>query len=187
MSLPDTAYGWRAWHVPPRFGFHDPDPHAFGNDLRGLRYYLEVAGPFPNFTADELTRPHHARLAANLGLGERLLAPRKWWPRYAALLSIAQHLRNTLGSPITIRNAWRPQAYNDAVGGSQLSDHLWCLALDLDYKSMDHRREAEEWLKELHRTDPWLRLSLGLGARTTHVGILSAKGARTWKYASYIK
>lgn len=184
--IKDSAYAWKARYVPVRFGYHDPDPKAFTSGIVGLRHYLECVGPFKHFTADEITRPHHPQLAADLGHGERLLAPQEWWPRYAGLLSIAQTLREYINEPIRIRNAYRPSSYNASVGGSERSDHLWALAFDCDFKSPESRREAEEWLKKLAGTDPWLRLSLGLGNTSIHFGILSAAGQRTWKYPSYV-
>jgi hypothetical protein len=181
----EPKYAWRATHVPVRFGYRYPDHKAFNPDLPGLRYYLDCVGPFRNFSVDEITRPHHAELAASLGFGDRLMAPRAWWPRYAALLAISQELRDELGSPVKVRNAFRPETYNDSVGGAPLSDHRDALAFDLDFRSPKVRLRAEEVLRALRASDPWLRLSLGLGNKSIHVGILTNKGERTWKYQSY--
>jgi hypothetical protein len=32
---------------------------------------------------------------------------------------------------------------------------------------------------------PWMQLSFGLGAQTTHIGLASPKGHREWHYAGW--
>jgi hypothetical protein len=59
--------------------------------------------------------------------------------------------------------------------------------VDLDYPSVSARIKAERFLRQLDRKAPWLHLSLGLGERTTHVGIGSPKGRREWHYAGWTR
>jgi hypothetical protein len=84
-----------------------------------------------------------------------------------------------------MRNWWRPADYNKAVGGATGSDHIEASGVDLDYASRDDRRKAQHVLEKLQAEHDWLRMSLGLGGVTTHVGILTPRGARTWYYKSY--
>ena len=88
---------------------------------------------------------------------------------------------------MTIRNWWRPEDYNrqPGVDGASGSDHITATALDLDYASPSLRAKAEEFLRSLQARTPWLNMSLGLGASTTHVGLLSPRGHRQWFYAGY--
>lgn len=168
------------------FGGSIVDPFEHTEDEAGFEGFLFCSG-VRHFTAAEVVRPKPARLALARSLGyELLLPPREWWPRGAALLLLADELRQLVAEPVTCRNWWRPEPYNSAVGGAPAGDHLTAHAVDLDYRSVASRRKAEARLRELDRTHPWLRLSLGLGAKTTHVGIDSPKGRREWHYGGWV-
>ena len=168
-----------------QFGGRIVDPVQFPNNVQGFQNYLASSG-VRAFDAGELTRPNHPVIAAKLGFSS-FLPPQAWWPRGAALALLAQKIENLVGEPVEVRNWWRPQAYNrhPKVGGAERGDHLEGFALDLDYGTSEARRRAERWLRSLVATDGWLQLSLGLGDRTTHIGILSPRGHREWHYASY--
>jgi hypothetical protein len=151
----------------------------------GFQAYLKDSG-VTALSARDLTRPNHPEVAARLGF-RNFLPPRTWWTRGAALALLTQHIQGLTRSPVHVRNWWRPPAYNSdrAVGGAEKGDHPTATAVDLDYGSSAERSRAELYLRALARRCPWLELSLGLGALTTHVGIGSPHGHREWHYAGW--
>lgn len=167
------------------FGGRPVLPSAYEATLEGFADYLRAAG-VQRISAVELTRPNHPAVAARLGF-HNFLPPREWWLRGAALALLSERLRDVSGGPVAIRNWWRPSAYNTdpAVGGARNGDHPTANAFDLDYPSVRARVAAERYLRSLERQEPWLNLSLGLGANTTHVGIGSPRGHREWHYAGW--
>jgi hypothetical protein len=169
------------------FGGHILDPAQFTNNLDGFERYLAASG-VRAFNATELTHPNHPEVAAKFGFTS-FLPPQSWWPRGVALALLAQDIEHRVGEPVSIRNWWRPPAYNrdPRVGGAESGDHLGAFSIDLDYLSSRSRRRAEQWLHSLARSQQWLQLSLGLGDRSTHIGILSPRGHREWHYASYLR
>lgn len=161
------------------------DPAAYPEDLHGFQQFLQASG-VTVFSAQEMTRPYHLDVALRHGFN-CFLPSREWWPRGAALALMAQHISNAIGEKIMLRNWWRPPAYNrdPVVGGAKEGDHLAAFGMDLDFASARSRRRAEHWLRELGHTRPWMQVSLGLGERTAHVGLLSDRGHREWHYAGY--
>jgi hypothetical protein len=151
----------------------------------GFQDYLAASGVHA-VSAAEMTRPNHPAIAERLGF-HTFLPPQTWWRRGAALALLIQQLRAASGDTLYVRNWWRPAAYNadPAVGGARNGDHPTANAVDLDYASRAGRIRAERWLRSLDRTARWMQLSLGLGDRTTHVGIGSPKGRREWHYAGW--
>lgn len=159
------------------------EPSGYPRTVEGFQDFLTATG-IQHFSAREMTRPNHRDKARDAGF-EIFLPEHDWWARGAALASAADALRELVDEPVPMRNWWRPPEYNDAVGGADSSDHVSAHAVDLDYGSQDSRRRAEHRLREYASDAPWLELSLGLGGRTTHVGIGSPRGARDWFYDSY--
>lgn len=167
------------------FGGHLPDVSRYAATVAGFSEYLKAAG-VREVSAADLTTPHHPDIAARLGF-QNFLPPKEWWPRGAALALLAQRLSEAAGDRITVRNWWRPAAYNQdpRVGGAHNGDHPTATALDLDYSSTAARAKAERKLRSLEAQAPWLGLSLGLGPQTTHVGIGSPRGHREWHYPGW--
>jgi hypothetical protein len=161
------------------------NPTDYPVTIEGFQSYLDDVG-VEHFSAKEMTRPHHPSVAQSLGFSE-FLPPHRWWNRGAALALLGDQLRERVDEPVFMRNWWRPRPYNDssAVSGAPDSDHLIASAVDLDYRSVASRRVAESHLRLLYEDEPWVVLSLGLGNRTTHVGMLSPRGQRVWTYPSY--
>ncbi len=159
---------------------------AFPATMAGFDNYLRQCG-VRNVSARSLTRPNHPDVAARLGFQD-FLPPKQWWPRGAALALIVEKLREVTGEPVEVRNWWRPAAYNadPRVGGARNGDHPDACAIDLDYRTPAGRMHAERWLRSLDRSLPALKLSLGLGSLTTHVGIGSARGHREWHYPGWV-
>jgi hypothetical protein len=162
------------------FGGRLPDVARYAATVDGFSEYLKAAG-VRALSAAELTTPHYPNIAARLGF-QNFLPPKDWWARGAALALLAQRLDEAAGEHITVRNWWRPPAYNQdpGVGGARNGDHPTATALDLDYPSRAARAKAERALRSLEAQAPWLGLSLGLGPQTTHVGIGSPRGHREW-------
>ena len=167
------------------FGGRTVEPSQFPGTVEGFGKYLEAVG-VRAVLASELTTPYHPGIAARLGFNA-FLPPREWWPRGAALALLTERLNRAAGERVAIRNWWRPAAYNQnpSVGGAKNGDHPTANALDLDYSSGAARATAERALRALDAEAPWLHLSLGLGPRTTHVGIGSLRGHREWHYAGW--
>ncbi|MFP4343582.1 MAG: peptidoglycan-binding domain-containing protein [Anaerolineales bacterium] len=168
------------------FGGTVVDPEDYPMTETGFQEYLEDTG-IDHFTADEMLTPHHEGVAEGLGY-TLFLPPHAWWRRGAALALLSDELRSLVGEAVVMRNWWRPRPYNahPTVGGAEESDHVTATGVDLDYRSADSRRAAERRLRRLYEGEEWLQLSLGLGNRTTHVGLLSPGRRREWTYDSYV-
>jgi hypothetical protein len=128
-----------------------------------------------------MTVPHHRDIAADLGYSS-FLPRHDWYPRAAGLALVADRCRRAARGPVWCRNWWRPDAYNARVSSSgPRSDHPHACALDLDYQDKDACQRGRAVLEGLDDTD-LLKMSLGLGSRTTHVGMFSPLGPRSWRY-----
>lgn len=158
-------------------------PHDFDPDFDGFSAYIEAIGA-KRVSAKELLDPHKRDVADELGY-EWLLPDRDMWSNLVPLIELFEQVRDLVGAPIVVRNWWRPADYNARVGGAPASDHITGHAFDLDFKTGDHRRVAEKFLKKIQSDRDDLQLSLGLGDKTIHLGAQSPKGRRTWKYDSY--
>lgn len=176
----------------------DADPFNYPETRTGFQEYLDEVG-VTFFSATEFVAPNNPGVAAGCGFSE-LLPPRTEWRRAGALGLLADELRTTAGSPITLRNWWRPTCYNSGVGGASSSDHIHADALDLDFQSSRARGDAQRYLCNNYWAPDFLsasdiapgsglsrklNLSVGLGGATIHVGLLSNNGRRSWKYPSY--
>ena len=168
-----------------------PAPPTARQDRRGFEYHLKANGVGEYFSAKEIVTPHVADAAASVGYSE-LVPPGHTWGVVCLLVWLADQLREAAGSPVAMRNLWRPQSYNARVANSGIeSDHPNACGVDLDFISGASRQSAEDWLAK------WLdydasenvhnaaRLSIGLGHQTLHVGVLSPNGSRCWRYDSY--
>lgn len=167
------------------FGGRVVNPLAYPETTPGFQSYLKDSG-VKAISAADLTLPNHPDIAARLGFRD-FLPPRGWWPRGAALALLTQGIEGHTNSAVRVRNWWRPSAYNSdpAVGGAKDGDHPTASAVDLDYATTSQRMRAELFLRGLQKRCPWLQLSLGLGALTTHVGIGSPHGQREWHYTGW--
>lgn len=163
------------------------NPRNFPETLTGFQAFLSASG-VKSLTAAELTRPNHPGIAAKLGF-VCFLPPRNWWPRGASLALLVQNIRSKARGEIHVRNWWRPVVYNShpAVAGAKNGDHPTANAFDVDYSSVADRIHAETFMRALDRRCPWMGLSMGLGAQTTHVGIGSPRGHREWHYAGWTR
>lgn len=167
-----------------RFNKTVVDPQDYELTMDGYQAYLSATG-ISYVSAKEMCTPHHLDIASELGY-EAFVPKHEWWDRGAALASLFDYLRKDLGKPIVVRNWWRPEDYNEKVGGAKASDHIGAYAFDMDFKTQDDRRHVEALLEGLYN-DLELKMSLGLGGYTIHLGLLSERGNRRWYYDSYEK
>lgn len=140
------------------------EPTLYAATPEGLQAFLDAnAGALPYLTAEEIVTPHHKGKAEALGFNV-FVPPQEVWVCVATLALIHHKLRSLAGSPVYVRNAWRPKNYNAAVGGAEESDHITGRAFDLDFTSEEARRRAEPWIRA--RYEEREDLSLGLGGKT---------------------
>ncbi|BBM85965.1 D-Ala-D-Ala carboxypeptidase family metallohydrolase [Candidatus Uabimicrobium amorphum] len=156
----------------------------FPKTVDGFQMYLDAVG-VRYFSAREMTRPNHPDKAKQCGF-DNFLPPHEDWPKGAALALLADKMRALVNEPVKMRNWWRPSCYNSKVGGAKGSDHVQAFAVDLDFRSAQSRAKAQAYLCQNYWSGD-LQLSVGLGGVTIHLGILSPKGKRSWKYSSYTK
>lgn len=161
------------------------NPGVYPATVAGFEAYLKDSG-VTHVSGVEMTQPNHPAVAARHGFQD-FLPPRDWWSRGAALALVIESIDRITVAGARVRNWWRPAAYNNdrAVGGAKNGDHPTANAVDLDYESVIDRMRAELFLRGLCARFPWMRISLGLGAETTHVGIDSPHGHREWHYAGW--
>lgn len=149
-----------------------------------LERYLNDHG-IQFFSTREVVTPHHEDKAAEAGFSE-LVPPLHLWPWTLIVLRIGDIMREEVGRAVRLRNVYRPMSYNRLVASSGIdSDHPNACSGDFDFSSQDDRRTAEQVVRDLSSAHPELEISLGMGARSLHVGALSPKGKRSWFYDSY--
>jgi hypothetical protein len=156
------------------------DWRAFSHSVEGFDTYLKALG-VRYFSGREMVTPRWPDLAARLGYAA-FLPRHEWFPRGAALALVADKCRRAAAGPVSCRNWWRPEAYDSQVAsGNPLGDHPHACAVDLDYRDEGACQRAIATLEKLDDSG-LLRMSLGLGKRTTHVGMFSPLGPRRWTY-----
>jgi hypothetical protein len=137
------------------------------------------------FSVREVVEPHDQNKAREAGFGD-LVPPLHLWPWAILVLKVGDRVRGHVGKPVVLRNLYRPMSYNRLVAKSGIrSHHPNAAAGDFDFPTADDRRDAEHLIRSLSADHPELEMSLGLGERSLHVGILSPNGHRHWFYDSY--
>lgn len=74
---------------------------------------------------------------------------------YLELFDAFEHLRTILKKPIPVESGYRCVAHNKAVGGSDLSVHLFGLALDM---SLGTKEDADKMSALINKDRPDLRV-----------------------------
>ena len=161
-------------------------PSGQENSIPGLERYLDAYGVGRYFNIDEITGPRDKEKAEGCGY-VFFVPPVHTFPLLASAVALADILRGASGAPVTMRNSWRPQSYNSAVSSSGIdSDHPNACAVDLDFSSEAAHAKALAVLNGIaYVSGRELQLSVGIGAITLHVGVLSPRGARFWTYDSF--
>lgn len=82
--------------------------------------------------------------------GKNRYPPRNLWNNIAKTAQVIDHLRDRLGKPIAITNAYRGPAYNKCIGGASASQHMAFRALDFQVSGMDAPKVAMalRWLRD---------------------------------------
>ncbi len=153
-------------------------PREFGNFMASL-------GVGRHFTVKEVCEPNDSSAAEETGY-TWLVPPPPTWPVVAVILWIADEMRDLVDAPVNMRSLWRPFSYNVQVAKSTIeSDHPNACGTDLDFKNEEDREKAMHWLCGFISLNPLLRVSVGIGKKTLHVGVLSPQGRRHWTYDSF--
>lgn len=152
---------------------------VYPETVAGLQQFLTDSNIL-HFSAKELT--------SNRNLPNAVLLPtRIWWYRAAAPCLILEKCRAITGDPVDLRYWWRPTTFtgidvNKISGGSPKSDHITSHAVDVDFRSEHHLRDAlEVILIPLFKLKSF-GLSLGVGKVRLHLGVHSPLGQRGWLY-----
>lgn len=178
----------------------DPWPYAkaigksdsIGKYLSALGAYLKACG-VRNFTALEVSTPSKSsqRIGAKTGAvksmyrGQFVLVLSVWlWQPMAAVVLLADEIRDELGAPITLRNGVRPWWINQQVAGSGIaSDHPMTAAVDLDLSRSGDLKAAHRMAETLYAEHAEsLEISMGQGDTVIHFGVHSPAGHRRWRY-----
>ena len=209
INTSDTDEQWREVHLQAHlvevvdheflirhFGGDVVETFAYEETINGFQEFLDATGVV-FFSAQEISTPNNQRAASDCGY-VNLLPPRGSWHKMAALGMFSDELRSLVGEPIAMRNWWRPPCYNNAVGGAAGGDHPDADAVDLDFRSSASRALAQGflcenyWSRNIVSSDESangravrLNMSVGVGGNTIHLGLLSSRGRRSWRYGSY--
>lgn len=168
----------------PKLGCSIPDTAKFDATVQGFAGFLEAVG-VSHFPVEEIITPNDKAKAFAVGYTV-LLPPKHMWPVCGLLLWLCEEIRTLVQEPVQLRNVWRPYRYNQKVASSGIdSDHPNACGADLDFKSSPSRAKAEGWIRAIFKMVPQLSLSLGVGRKTLHIGILSPQGSRIWWYGSH--
>ena len=150
-----------------------------------VQLYLNRIGVPGFFPAHELIRPRYPELARSLGFDD-LIPPMALLHLWGLNLRLVGTPMRRLTGPVAIRHAWRPAAYNAAVGGARQSKHIIRGAIDYVFKSRAQRRKAEKLvLKPLWDSGIW-DLGIGVGRKVIHVDLLRERNTR-WGYSKTIE
>jgi hypothetical protein len=86
----------------------------------------------------------------NACAGKNTYPPRGLWTSIAKTAQVLDHLRERLGKPIAITNAYRAPAYNACIGGATGSQHMKFTALDFKVSGMSAPDVAQalRWLRD---------------------------------------
>ena len=122
-----------------------------------------------NFSTDEfliLGGGHNAPGGACFG--KNTYPPRNVWANIAKTAQVIDHLRDRLGKPIAITNAYRSPAYNACIGGATASQHVQFRALDFRVSGMNAPDVAQA-LRYLRDKEGFFKGGVGRYNSFTHV------------------
>ena len=120
-----------------------PDYAEFDGFIRSLN--------LKNFSTDEfLVLGGSHNTPGGPCAGKNTYPPKHLWPRIAKTAQVLDHLRDRLGKPIAITNAYRAPAYNACIGGASGSQHMQFTALDFRVQGMNAPDVAQalRWLRD---------------------------------------
>ena len=97
------------------------------------------------------------------------------------LASQLQYIRDNVAMPITINSAYRCEAHNKSVGGSENSQHILGKAADIVINGLDPVLDTYDYLDDLMLTGEILQGGLGMYQSFTHYDF--RKNKSRWNYA----
>jgi uncharacterized protein YcbK (DUF882 family) len=103
-----------------------------------------AAQGFRHFGAGEFTN----YFAAQRNGVKNSQPPKRLWKNIVQTLRIVDELRASFGKPCRILSSYRSPAYNRAIGGAPLSQHLEFTALDIAFDGISPQRVYDrliEW------------------------------------------
>ena len=86
-----------------------------------------------------------------------------------------QYIRDCVAMPIIINSAYRCEAHNKSVGGSENSQHLLGKAADIVIKGLDPVLDTYDYLDDLMLSGEILQGGLGMYQTFTHYDIRKTK------------
>jgi uncharacterized protein YcbK (DUF882 family) len=159
----------------------EPEPDTGSDWLAELDAELDAAG-VRDFSARELTYLPKAKPPRHDE------PPRELWPNLVAVAVLAQRVRDLYGGPLSVSSAWRPDWYNEAVGGASRSQHRNAAAVDLNVLAS---QRDDQTTRELEQAGArvWLANdgAHGFGVyRGARIHLDSSGGRRTWGEAQRV-
>ena len=152
---------------PPQPGPYDPIP--FKTAEAALDMMLETKG-IRYFKAKELLTLG----AKNEQVKKNTLPPAHILANILRTARLADAIRARIGRPIKVISGYRSPAYNKAIGGAEISRHMWFQALDLTcqgvsaadlYDAACHCADREKVLAGIGRYDWGIHIDTGWHAR----------------------
>ena len=135
-------------------GFRDSQAALTWSDYADFDGFIKSLG-LKNFSTDEFLVLGGAHdTPGGPCQGKNTYPPRNLWTRVAATARVLDHLRDRLGKPIVITNAYRSPSYNACIPGSATtSQHVQFTALDFQVRGMaaPDVAHALRWLRDRER------------------------------------
>lgn len=164
----------------------DPKDPEIAALLMRMRNVWAAHGAEPElFSPRELTRLRKAPGQPSA------IPPEHAWPDMAALVrDYLQPARQAAG-PIYVYNGYRPEDYNEAVGGASRSRHLDGTAADLmpwvpDANAGEKKRRAQQLARHFaHRYAQGAQIGLGIYGRDSPQVHVDLGRRRTWADTGY--
>lgn len=163
----------------------NPNDPEIAQELATLDEFLASYGVLKYTSARELTTMPQAPGAPVA------IPPYELWGNIVPTLELWQAVREELGLPMALR-AYRPADYNEAVGGTKGSLHVWFAAVDVrisgDDNTADNRQRLALAAARLYR-EYGSEYRIGFGAYGApvpgNIHLDSGWKKRTWEDAKY--
>ncbi|NOD93227.1 hypothetical protein GS636_10560 [Ruegeria sp. HKCCD4884] len=149
-------------------GFRDSQAALTWADYADFDAFIRSLG-LRHFSTDEflILGGAHSTPGGNCQ-GKNTYPPRALWTNIAETARVLEHLRERLGKPIVITNAYRGPAYNACIGGASGSQHMKFTALDFQVRGMSAPDVAQA-LRVLRDREHLFKGGIGRYNSFTHV------------------
>mgnify|MGYP005990377521 FL=1 len=166
-----------------------PTPIAVGKSTEGqISGLLAEMDAFFESQGIDTSKASAREVTLMPSVNAHAIPPRAYWPRMAATIKNAVlPIRSTLGLPLALRG-YRPPDYNEAVGGSAKSRHMWFEAVDIrpiPYTGENRRRLALAGAALHNAKGTQLKMGLGVyGDKTpSNIHVDTGYKRRVWRDA----